>query len=197
MYKFNIFGYVQNDALNMNPEIIVIFEFSIFNNVWVTSYGLFICSCILLFYIYHWHLWLWVYYRQQSLVGSKKLHLHILFNWIVVWINHIFVTRSIKAQRISWDLLPYRLCARTFASPFYSFFSILFLFSRGFTSSINGNEFPSFYTSILLYLGSCSFCILEIFKSTKYLDLQDIDLKGEFYIVGIYLLYVYYYYSFY
>lgn len=33
MYKFNIFGYVQNDALNMNPEIIVIFEFSIFNNV--------------------------------------------------------------------------------------------------------------------------------------------------------------------
>lgn len=107
---------------------------------------------------------------------------NLLFNWIVISVNHIFMTRAMKAQGYSRDQLPYRFRGAEFASWFSLFFSALFLLTGGFTVFIKGHwDFSSFFTSyFIIPLTLVLFTSWKFIKRTKYIAAKDVDLKALF-----------------
>ncbi|KAK6460960.1 amino acid permease/ SLC12A domain-containing protein [Scheffersomyces coipomensis] len=106
----------------------------------------------------------------------------LLFNWIVIALNHIHMSRALTAQGYTRKDLPYTFYGTQYASWFSLFFSVLFLLTGGFANFIKGNfEFSSFFAAyFVIPLGIILFIGWKFFRKTKYLKPEEVDLKGLF-----------------
>lgn len=111
-----------------------------------------------------------------------------LVNWMMISVNHIFMSRALKAQGYSRNDLPFKFKGTDFASWFSLFFSGLFLITGGFPNFIKGNfDFGDFFgsyfiipLSIILYLG------YKFIKKTKVKKPEEVDLKNLFKDIELY-----------
>lgn len=113
----------------------------------------------------------------QSLVASN-----LLLNWIIIALNHIAMSRALKAQGYSRDDLPYKFPGTQYVSYFSLFFSTLFLLTAGFDNFIDGNfDFGSFFGSyFIIPLGIILFVGYKIYARTKFRTPQSVDSKNLF-----------------
>lgn len=113
----------------------------------------------------------------QDLVSSN-----LLLRWILMAVNHIHMTRALKAQGYTRKDLPYSTRFGPFAAWTSGIFSFIFLLTGGFTNFITGHfEIQSFFTSyfiIPLFFGLYTFW--KVFKKTKYLKPEEVDLASIF-----------------
>lgn len=107
---------------------------------------------------------------------------NLLIGWFLIALNHIQLSRAMKAQGYTRDQLPYKFPLAIFGSYFSLFFSGLFLLTGGFPNFIKGNfYFPSFFSSyfsivILVVL----YAFWKIWKRTKWLSPHEINLESLF-----------------
>lgn len=110
---------------------------------------------------------------------------NILFNWIIISVNHIAMSRAIKAQGYSRADLPYKFKFGEFAAYYSLFFAVLFLLTGGFSTFIHGywafSTFFSAYFIIPLSIGLYIFA--KIFWKTKIKNPKEVLLKPLFYDV--------------
>lgn len=113
----------------------------------------------------------------QELLSSNTL-----IRWILTAANHIYMHRALKAQGYSRADLPYTTRFGPFAAWFSFIMSILFLFTGGFTNFITGKfELESFFTRyFVIPLSLTLFTFWKLFKGTKYLKPEEVDLASLF-----------------
>lgn len=107
---------------------------------------------------------------------------YLLIKWITIAVNHILLSRAMKKQGYSRDLLPYKFKIAGFASWFSLFWSVIFLLTGGFANFLHGNfEISSFISaylvipiSLTLYFG------YKFIMKTKIKDPNEIKLKQLF-----------------
>ncbi|KAK6460961.1 amino acid permease/ SLC12A domain-containing protein [Scheffersomyces coipomensis] len=107
---------------------------------------------------------------------------NILFNWIIISINHIYMTKALKAQGYTRKDLPYKFYGTEYAAWFSLFFAVLFLLTGGFPNFIHGNfEFSSFFTSyFIIPLSIILYAFWKLVMKSKYIKPEDVDLKSLF-----------------
>jgi amino acid transporter len=113
----------------------------------------------------------------QSLTSAK-----LLFNWVVIAANHIFMTRAMKAQGIPRSRLPHTWRFTPYAAWISGFFSLLFLLTGGFRNFVHGhfqiaNFFSSYFIiplSIVLFFG------WKILKKTRFWRPEEVQLEVLF-----------------
>ncbi|KAK6198046.1 amino acid permease/ SLC12A domain-containing protein [Scheffersomyces amazonensis] len=107
---------------------------------------------------------------------------NILFNWIVISINHIYMTRALKAQGYSRKDLPYTFPGTEYAAWFSLFFALLFLLTGGFPNFIHGEfVFANFFSAyFIIPLSIVLFLIWKFVKRSPYIKPEDVDLKSLF-----------------
>lgn len=113
----------------------------------------------------------------QELVSSNTL-----LRWILISANHIHMDRALKAQGYSRADLPYSTRIAPFAAWFSGIMSFIFLLTGGFTNFIHGNfDIESFFTRyFIIPLAIGLYTFWKVFKKTKYLRPEEVDLKSIF-----------------
>lgn len=113
---------------------------------------------------------------------------NILMNWCVISVNHIFMSRALKAQGYDRSTLPHRIPGTPFAAWFSLFFSVLFLLTGGFANFIHGNfDFGSFFGAyFIIPLSIILFLFYKIWKKTKLRDPLSVDLKSVYRDIELY-----------
>lgn len=110
----------------------------------------------------------------QSLTSAK-----LLWDWILISANHIFLTRAMKAQGIPRSRLPHTWRFTPYAAWISGFFSLLFLLTGGFKNFVHGHFlisslFSSYFVipmSIVLYIG------WKLLKRTRFLRPEEVQLE--------------------
>ncbi|ODV65890.1 hypothetical protein HYPBUDRAFT_112050 [Hyphopichia burtonii NRRL Y-1933] len=104
---------------------------------------------------------------------------NILISWCLIAFNHIMMTRAMKAQGYSRDMLPYKFKGGQYCSWISLFFSMLFLLTGGFPCFIKGNfEFSELFTAyFVIPLAFCLYVFWKLLKRTKFRKATDVDLK--------------------
>lgn len=113
----------------------------------------------------------------QELVSSNTL-----LRWILISANHIHMDRALKAQCYTRKDLPYSTKIGPFAAWFSGIMSFIFLFTGGFTNFISGHfDIESFFTRyFIIPLALGLFTFWKLFKGTKYLSPEEVDLASIF-----------------
>lgn len=113
----------------------------------------------------------------QSITSSN-----LLMNWILISVNHIFMTRALKTQGYSRNDLPYTFRGATFAAWFSLVMSVLFLLTAGFPNFIHGKfEFSSFFSAyFIIPLTIVLYTFWSLFKKSKIIRPEEVDLKALF-----------------
>lgn len=113
----------------------------------------------------------------QSLTSAK-----LLWDWVLISANHIFLTRAMKAQGIPRSRLPHSWRFTPAASWISGGFSLLFLLTGGYTNFVHGHFlisslFASYFIiplSIVLYFG------FKLVKKTKVWKPEQVNLESLF-----------------
>lgn len=113
----------------------------------------------------------------QNITSSNTL-----LNWTLISVNHIAMTRAMKAQGYSRDMLPHKARFTPIYAWISGFFSLLFLLTAGFNVFMSGLwEFSTFFTDyfiiplfFVLYFG------WKLLKKTKLLKPEEVDLASLF-----------------
>lgn len=113
----------------------------------------------------------------QSLTSSN-----ILISWCLISFNHILMSRAMKAQGYSRDMLPYKFKLGEFGAWFSLFFLVLFLLTGGFPVFIKGNfVFADFFTAyFVIPLAFVLFTSWKIVKRTKWIPATEVNLEALF-----------------
>ena len=109
----------------------------------------------------------------------------ILYNWIVIAVNHIAMHRALKRQGFSRNNLPYTFYGGRYAGFYSLFFSIIFLLTGGFPVFIHGYwDFATFFSAyFVIPLGLVLFVFAKLFFKTEYIRPSEVKLKPLFYDV--------------
>jgi amino acid transporter len=113
----------------------------------------------------------------QSLSSAK-----LLFEWILIAANHIFMSRAMKAQGIPRSRLPHTWKFTPYGSWISGFFSALFLLTGGYKNFVHGhflisNFFSCYFVipmAAILYFG------WKLFKKTKIWKPEEVQLEVLF-----------------
>jgi amino acid transporter len=113
----------------------------------------------------------------QSLSSAK-----LLFEWILIAANHIFMSRAMKAQGIPRSRLPHTWRFTPYGSWISGFFSALFLLTGGYKNFVHGhflisNFFSCYFVipmTAILYFG------WKLFKKTKIWKPEEVQLEVLF-----------------
>ncbi|KAI5949584.1 hypothetical protein KGF54_005461 [Candida jiufengensis] len=112
---------------------------------------------------------------------------NILFNWIVIAINHIALHRAMKAQGYSRKDLPYTFFGRygEYTGYYSLFFSVIFLLTGGFPAFIKGHwDFATFFSAyFIIPLSLVIFIFSKLVFRSKYIKPSEVRLKPLFYDV--------------
>ncbi|RCK65492.1 Proline-specific permease [Candida viswanathii] len=110
---------------------------------------------------------------------------NILFNWIIISVNHIAMSRAMRAQGYSRDQLPYKFKFGEFAAWYSLFFAVIFLLTGGFTTFIHGYwKFSTFFSAyFIIPLSICLYIFAKVFWKTKIKSPNEVPLKPLFYDV--------------
>ncbi|CEP62632.1 uncharacterized protein LALA0_S06e00144g [Lachancea lanzarotensis] len=113
----------------------------------------------------------------QELVSSNTL-----LRWILISANHIHMDRALKAQGYSRSDLPHHTPIAPYAAWFSGIMSVIFLLTGGFYNFIHGHfNIESFFTRyFIIPLAIGLFTFWKLFKKTKYLRPEEVDLKAIF-----------------
>lgn len=113
---------------------------------------------------------------------------NLLLNWTVIALNHIFMTRALKAQGYSRNDLPYKFRGTEYASYFSLFFSLLFLITGGFPNFIHGHfDFGDFFGSyFIIPLAIILYVLYKFIKKSKLKKPEEVDLANLFKDVELY-----------
>ncbi|RLV87812.1 Dicarboxylic amino acid permease [Meyerozyma sp. JA9] len=113
----------------------------------------------------------------QGLTSSN-----LLLGWILISANHIHMDRALKAQGYSRKSLPYSTRFGPFGAWFSGIMSVIFLLTGGFTNFISGQfAIESFFTSyFIIPLSIGLYTFWKLFKKTRYLRPEEVDLKSIF-----------------
>lgn len=113
----------------------------------------------------------------QSITSSN-----LLVNWMLISTNHIFMSRAMKAQGYTREDLPYKFRGTVFASWFSLVMSFIFLLTAGFPNFIKGNfQISSFFSDyFIIPLTIVLYTFWAVFKKSKIIKPEDVDLKGLF-----------------
>lgn len=113
----------------------------------------------------------------QELVSSNTL-----LRWILISANHIHMDRALKAQGFSRKDLPYSSKIAPYAAWFSGIMSFIFLLTGGFYNFIHGNfSIESFFTRyFIIPLAIALFTFWKLFKKTRYLRPEEVDLQSIF-----------------
>ncbi|KAI3405143.2 hypothetical protein KGF56_002099 [Candida oxycetoniae] len=114
-------------------------------------------------------------------IGSSDL----LLTWIAIAINHIAMSRAMKAQGYSRKDLPYTFPIGKYCGYYSLFFSILFLLTGGFPAFIHGywNFATLFSAYFVIPLSLGLFIFAKLFFKTKYIKPSEVRLKPLFFDV--------------
>lgn len=103
----------------------------------------------------------------------------VLISWISILINHQRLILAMRKQGIPFSALPWHTAWTRFSTPTALVFSIIILFTSGFSNFTRGNwsssGFVSSYLDIPLVL--TAFGLWKSFKKTRFVSLADIPLK--------------------
>lgn len=113
----------------------------------------------------------------QSLTSAN-----LLLGWILISVNHIHLTRAMKAQGISRERLPHKFKFGVQAAWASGIASLILLLTGGFKNFIHG-EFliSSFFSSyFIIPLSWGLFFFWKFFKKTRYLGPTEVDLASLF-----------------
>lgn len=113
----------------------------------------------------------------QSLSSAK-----LLFEWMLISANHIFMSRAMKAQGIPRSRLPHTWRYTPIASWISGIASFIFLLTGGYKNFVHGHFlvssfFSSYFViplSIVLYFG------WKFWKKTKFLRPEEVELEVLF-----------------
>lgn len=108
-----------------------------------------------------------------------------LLNWSIISINHISMSRALRAQGYTRDDLPYKFAGGEFAAYYSLFFAIIFLLTGGFPVFIKGYwQFSTFFSSyFIIPLVLIFYTFGKLFWKTKLKSPHDVPLKPLFFDV--------------
>ncbi|CAK9442160.1 uncharacterized protein LODBEIA_P59030 [Lodderomyces beijingensis] len=110
---------------------------------------------------------------------------NILFNWIVIAVNHIAMSRALKAQGYSRKDLPYSFAIGKWCGYYSLFFSVIFLLTGGFPTFIHGQwDFATFFSAyFIIPLALALFVFAKLVFRTSYIKPSEAKLRPLFYDV--------------
>ncbi|KAH3686692.1 hypothetical protein WICPIJ_002336 [Wickerhamomyces pijperi] len=113
----------------------------------------------------------------QDLISANQL-----VGWILIAWNHIALGRAMKCQGYSRDRLPHTISFAPAAAWISGIASFILLLTAGFQNFVPGHfEWSSFITTyFIIPLTSGLFIFWKLFKKTKYVAPNDIDLAALF-----------------
>ena len=97
--------------------------------------------------------------------------------WANISLSHIGFQRALKGRNVSRDVLPYKALWQPFFSWYGFFFSVLIIFTQGFTAFMPWNVQEFFIAYISLILWAILFVGHKVIMRTKFVKPEEADIS--------------------